>query len=67
LGVITGYFADASTGTQRGFVRDGYGVIKVFDPAGSRGTFATSINDQGAITGYFYGASFTPLGFVRQP
>jgi len=48
-------------------VRDGYGVIKVFDPEGSRGTFATSINDQGAITGYVFNASFAPQGFVRQP
>jgi hypothetical protein len=64
-GTITGYYTVAS-GRTFGFVRDTHGRFTSFDPGFS--TFPTSINNDGAITGY---TTEPPLGaahgFVRAP
>jgi hypothetical protein len=51
-GDITGSYADAA-GVQHGFVRNPYGTITSFDPPEGRQTTATSINDGGAIAGFY--------------
>ena len=40
-------------------------AITSFDPPGSFGTFASTINDAGEITGYYWDSSYSPHGFVR--
>jgi hypothetical protein len=68
-GDITGAYTD-KTGTQHGFVRNPYGTIITFDPPegrydATRSTQPTSINNAGAITGFFSDAG--PTGFIRVP
>jgi hypothetical protein len=68
-GDITGAYTD-NTGTQHGFVRNPYGTITTFDPPegqydANRITQPTSINNAGAITGFFSYAG--PTGFIRVP
>src|SRR6266404_2704432 len=41
------------------------GTITTFDAPGAIHTFAQSINEQGAIAGYYYDAGFAAHGFVR--
>ena len=68
-GDITGSYIDA-TGAYHGFVRNPYGTISSFDPPESKFTFVTSINDGGAIAGYFqYSSEGTgaAIGFIRVP
>jgi uncharacterized membrane protein len=36
-----------------------------FDPSGSTGTYASSINAKGAITGFYYDSNHVSHGFVR--
>ena len=54
--------------TAHGFVRSAMGVVTAFDVAASAGsgTYAFSINDAGAIAGFYFqsGESFS---FVRDP
>jgi len=53
-------------GINHGFVRSASGHIATFDaPGGTGGTFARSINDQGAIAGYYTDAKNVNHGFVR--
>jgi len=81
-GDIAGFYADALSGNYHGFVRAHEGCIPVgpacipFTSFDARpgilngGTFATSINDAGAITGYFIANVPPPArkhGFVRDP
>jgi uncharacterized membrane protein len=67
-GDITGSYFDAA-GYQRGFVRNPYGTLTSFDPPESGQTNPTSINDGGAIAGYyFYSRGGGPgVGFIRIP
>ncbi|WP_348261138.1 hypothetical protein P8935_15160 [Telmatobacter sp. DSM 110680] len=66
LGVITGFYGDAS-GAFHGFVRNAGGEISTFDAPGAAGaTFATSINVWGTITGYSFDEAGTGHGFVRK-
>jgi Chitobiase/beta-hexosaminidase C-terminal domain/Glycosyl hydrolases family 16 len=67
-GDIAGSYTDAA-GVQHGFVRNPYGTITSFDPPESKQTTATSINDGGAITGFYhYNAGGGPsVGFIRVP
>jgi len=69
-GTITGSLADVD-GTQHGFSRDANGAITAFDPDPPHGrqTTATSINDDGIITGSYYNDANpqTPVGFLRFP
>src|SRR5215831_7580741 len=63
---------DASFGSH-GFLRAPDGAITTFDPPGAgttggRGTFPTSINPSGAITGHYRDATSVPFhGFLRAP
>src|SRR6201998_3330702 len=41
------------------------GTIATFDPPGATSTYANSINEEGAIAGYYYDANFISHGFVR--
>jgi len=72
-GAIAGYYYDASR-VYHGFVRSADGTITSFDAPGAgttedtvvaQGTFALSINDDGAIVGYYVDASDGYHGFVR--
>ena len=67
-GDITGSYTD-SGGVAHGFVRNPYGTMTSFDPPEGTETYATSINDGGAIAGYYsYKAgSGPPVGFIRVP
>jgi hypothetical protein len=65
-GDITGSYTDAA-GVQHGFVRNQYGTITSFDPTEGKQTTATSINDAGAVAGFYHynkGAG-PPAGFIR--
>src|SRR5262249_61064056 len=62
-GSIAGYYTDAEQ--SHGYVRSPDGTITTFDPEGSLGTQAESIDNNGAITG-FYQKQYDQLsGFVR--
>jgi uncharacterized membrane protein len=72
-GAITGYYLDANN-VYHGFVRSPQGRVTTFDApranttAGSySGTFPVSINDQGAITGYYLDTNNVSHGFLRFP
>jgi hypothetical protein len=67
-GSITGSYTDTA-GAQHGFVRNPYGTITSFDPPRGHQTTATSINDDGVITGTYLwvGANQPPVGFLRIP
>jgi hypothetical protein len=67
-GDITGSCFDAA-GYLHGFVRNPYGTITSFDPPESKATNVTSINDGGAIAGYYvYSRGGGPgVGFIRVP
>ena len=72
-GVITGIYLDANN-VYRGFVRSLGGKFTTFDAPGAdttpgsfSGTFPVSINDQGAITGYYLDANNVSHGFLRLP
>jgi hypothetical protein len=67
-GDITGSYTD-SAGVQHGFVRNPYGTLTSFDPPEGKQTTATSINDGGAIAGFYqYNAGGGhPVGFIRVP
>jgi hypothetical protein len=75
-GAIAGYWGDNGSPhpVYHGFVRSASGTITTFDAPGAgtsennvyvQGTFALSINDDGAITGYYVDASDGYHGFVR--
>jgi hypothetical protein len=67
-GDVTGSYTDTA-GVQHGFVRNPYGTITSFDPREGKQTTATSINDGGAIAGFYqYNAGGgPPVGFIRVP
>ncbi len=68
-GEIAGYF-DGTNGWVHGFVRHTNGTFTTFEVPGASkgsglGTFPTSINNTGDITGFYYtGAIGVPRGFV---
>jgi hypothetical protein len=64
-GVIAGNYYGC--GAEHGFVRDRDGKLTTFDPPGSTSTQPTSINDAGAITGFYADASGVTHGFLRSP
>jgi hypothetical protein len=68
-GEIIGYYGDIPAGHFHGFVRDPNETITTFDPPGSigAGTFAYSINDDGAITGRYFAQGAGSHGYVRDP
>jgi hypothetical protein len=67
-GNVTGSYTDTA-GVQHGFVRKPDGAMTTFDPPEGKQTTATSINDGGAIAGFYqYNSSDgPPLGFIRVP
>jgi hypothetical protein len=71
-GDIVGSYTDTA-GAQHGFIRNPYGTITSFDPPRGRQTTATSINDSGAITGFYHyyyhysAGAGPPMGFIREP
>jgi hypothetical protein len=67
-GDVTGSYADAA-GVQHGFVRNPYGTLTSFDPPEGKQTTATSINDGGAIAGFYlyHAGGGPPVGFIRVP
>jgi len=67
-GSVTGSYTDTA-GAQHGFVRNPYGTITSFDPPRGQQTTATSMNDDGVITGAFLwvGNDTSPVGFLRIP
>src|SRR5208337_963748 len=50
-----------------GFLRSPHGSFTTFDPAGSTGTYALSLNSEGAITGTYFDSSGMCHGFLRSP
>jgi len=72
-GTIVGSYTDANN-VNHGFIRNSDGNFTSFQAPGAdttpnsgNGTGATSINDEGAITGYFYDAHGVAHGFLRNP
>jgi hypothetical protein len=67
-GDITGSYTDAAA-VQHGFVRNPYGTITSFDPPEGNQTTTTSINDTGAIAGFYHyrAGGGPPVGFIRIP
>ena len=67
-GSITGSYVDTA-GVQHGFVRNPYGTLATFDPPEGNQTTATSINDGGAIAGFYHyhAGGGPPVGFIRVP
>jgi hypothetical protein len=72
-GAITGTYLDANN-VYHGFLRSPDGKFIIIDAPGAdmtpqdfNGTFAVSINDQGAITGYYIDAKNVAHGFVAFP
>jgi hypothetical protein len=71
-GAIIGSYTAKADGTSRGFVRAPDGKFTTFSVPGANsgidyGTFPLSINDQGAITGYFTDGTNGCSGFIRSP
>ena len=66
LGTIIGNY-DVLHGGAHAFVRDLQGTITSFDLPGGAGTYATSINDFGVITGSNGPSGYGTLGFLRVP
>ena len=71
--VITGYYLDANN-VYHGFVRNPKGKVTSFDAPGAdqtagsfNGTFPVSINDQGAITGYYLDSNNVNHAFFVLP
>lgn len=70
LGATTGSFT--ANGVSHGFVRSPTGVFTSFDAPGAgglyyTGTFGVSINDAGAIAGYYIDGNSTSHGLLRTP
>jgi hypothetical protein len=72
-GTVTGYFFDAN-GLTHGFVRTPDGTITEFDVPGAgtdgsqgQGTYATSINAEGMVTGGYVTADDVTHGYLRTP
>jgi hypothetical protein len=67
-GTVTGSYTDTA-GAQHGFVRNPYGTITSFDPPEGKQTTATSINDGGAVAGFYHyrAGGGPPVGFIRVP
>jgi hypothetical protein len=72
-GAITGYYLDASN-VYHGFVRSPEGWFITFEAPGAdtttndfNGTFPVSINDEGAVTGYYIDANNVLHGFLLLP
>ena len=72
-GQITGSYLDANN-VYHGFVRSAEGEVTTFDAPGANtapgsysGTFPVSIDDQGAITGYYLDANNVSHGFLLLP
>lgn len=72
-GAITGFYLDTNN-VYHGFLRKRSGKITIFDAPradttadSSHGTFPVSINDEGAISGYYVDANSVNHGFVRLP
>jgi hypothetical protein len=72
-GAITGYYLDTNN-VYHGFVRSFFGRVTTFDAPGANtspgsfsGTFPVSINDQGAITGYYLDTNNVNHGFLVLP
>jgi hypothetical protein len=73
LGVIAGQFEDSNT-IYHGFIRDAYGFFTTFDAPGAgtkpnqgQGTYAFSINLEGATTGIYIDENNVYHGFARSP
>jgi hypothetical protein len=71
-GAITGSYTASASGTSRGFLRAPDGKFTTFSISGANsgpdyGTFPLSMNDDGAITGYFTDAKDACRGFIRSP
>ena len=71
-GDIAGYYLSSKDWRFHGFVRLADGTIRTFEAQGSgtgnsQGTYAFSINDDGAITGSYTDDNFYAHGFVRKP
>lgn len=69
-GQIVGYVTsqDGPALIVRGFVRDEYGMITVFDAIpGSIETLPEVINSEGTVAGTYFDPGFTMHGFVRSP
>jgi hypothetical protein len=66
-GDITGTYID-QLDLQHGFLRNPYGTVTGFDPPEGGATNPTSINDGGAVTGFYQFKTGGPaVGFIRVP
>ena len=68
-GDIAGYYWSSKDSTSHAFVRLADGTITTFEARGSGNTdtYASSINDGGAVTGTYIDQEGLPHGFVRKP
>jgi hypothetical protein len=72
-GAITGSYYDVNN-VSRGFLRSPEGSITTFQVPGAdttpnsyNGTYSVSINDRGAITGFYFDANNVSHGFLQLP
>ncbi|HVN03868.1 MAG TPA: hypothetical protein VMT86_05580 [Bryobacteraceae bacterium] len=64
-GVIAGPYFDGTK--MHGFIRTSDGSFYTIGPPGSTYTYASGLNNLGAVTGIYADASYNEHGFVRQP
>ncbi|MGH6890205.1 MAG: hypothetical protein ACREHF_13590 [Rhizomicrobium sp.] len=64
-GFVTGFVDYSGEGRDKGFVRAPGGRVVIFTPPGSIATYPLSINDSGAIAGYYEDSDSHMHGFVR--
>jgi len=63
IGQITGQYETQTSAS--GYLRAADGAVTLFNPPDAHGTLPISINDGGAIAGYFDDANYVSHGFVR--
>jgi hypothetical protein len=64
---VDGVYETTADGHYHGFVRTSDGSITAFDPPGSWFTIPTSMNNLGAIVGYWWDNQDNAHGFLRAP
>lgn len=64
FGTVVGWYANPGDGQYRSFVRTSDGTVMDFEVPNARQTFASGINDHGAIVGQFVDQAYNYVGFL---
>ena len=65
FGFITGSYGDNLGSGFHGFVRTPYGTFVLFDVPVAAATVSVAINDEGAVTGWYFDVNFFQHTFLR--